>query len=114
MSTNSSSTTVSSLTVGAPPNALNTLLLNFFGQSQSLKVLNSCTIQTNGQIRNLYSSFEVAGNASARWTFAGGTFAQEGGLTVINPTIELQNGSINATNAIPINPTTAKAACRVQ
>jgi hypothetical protein len=99
LSNHSSSMTVSSLAVGAPANALSTLLLNYFGQNTPLKVLNSCTIQTNGTILNLGSSFEVAGDASHRWTIAGGTYTQEGGLTVINPTIEFQNGTINATNA---------------
>jgi hypothetical protein len=94
-----SSLTVGSLQVGAPNNALSTLLLNSFGENTSLKVLNSCIIQSNGMILNSYSSFEVAGNASQRLTFNGGTFTQEGGLTVVNPTTELESGTINATNA---------------
>jgi hypothetical protein len=94
-----SSLTIGSLTVSAPTTGLSTLLLNYFGQSAPLKVLNSCLIQTNGTILNLSSSFEVDGGASDRLTIDGGTFTQQAGLTVIKPTIEFQNGTINATNA---------------
>src|SRR5215469_3142727 len=40
------SLTVGSLAVGAPTNALSTLLLNYFGLSRPLKVLDDCEVLT--------------------------------------------------------------------
>ena len=94
-----SSLTVGSLEVGGPTTALNTLLLNYFGLNTPLKVLNSCVIQTNGRLLNLSSSFEVDGANAGRLTIDGGTFTQEGGLTVVTPPVQVQNGTLNATNA---------------
>src|SRR6516164_5540367 len=55
------SLTVSNLTVSAPTNGLGTLLLNYAGTAAPLRVLNGCTIGTNGTLDNLESSFEVGG-----------------------------------------------------
>ena len=63
-----------------------------------LKVLGSCQIQNNGTILNLSSSFEVD-DPAGRFTIDGGTFTQVGGLTAVKPTLDLLNGTINATNA---------------
>ncbi len=98
------SLTVSNLTVSAPGSALSTLLLNYAGTSVPLHVGDICTIGANGSLQNYYSSLQVDGSNGV---FYGGSFLladggkliQEGGLTVIKPTIEVRNGSINATNA---------------
>ena len=50
---------VSNLVVAAPTNALSTLLLNYTGLATPLRVLNACTIGTNGTIDNFAGSFEV-------------------------------------------------------
>ncbi|HZR19628.1 MAG TPA: C-type lectin domain-containing protein, partial [Verrucomicrobiae bacterium] len=91
------SVTVGSLGISAPTNGLSTLLLNYFGQSTPLKVINSCFIGTNGTLLNLGSSFQV--DAGGVLTLDGGTFIQEGGLTVVTPSVQVLNGSLNATNA---------------
>src|SRR5580765_1668840 len=54
-----SSLIMSNLVVAAPTNALSTLLLNYTGLFAPLKVLNACTIGTNGAIDNFAGSFEV-------------------------------------------------------
>ena len=91
------SMTVGSLGISAPTNGLSTLLLNYFGQSTPLKVINSCFIGTNGTLLNLGSSFQV--DAGGTLTLDGGTFIQEGGLTAVTPSVQVLNGSLNATNA---------------
>ncbi len=93
------SLTVGSLELGAPTNALSTLLLNYFGVNTPLKVLNSCAILPNGTLQNLASSFEVDGGNGGALTIDGGTFTQEGGLSVVTAPVQVQNGTLNATNA---------------
>lgn len=93
------SLTVSNLFVGAPTNALSTLLLNYAGLDAPLKVLNNCTVGSNGMIDNFSSSFEVDGNAGGELRVDGGTFTQVGGLTVANAPVFVPNGSFNTTNA---------------
>jgi hypothetical protein len=94
------SLTVSNLSVSAPTNALSTLLLNYAGLGTPLKVLNDCTVGTNGTIANYYSSLEVDGSAGGSLAIAGGQFIQEGGVTVATTTnISITDGSLNATNA---------------
>ena len=91
--------TVSNLTIYAPSNSQNTLLLNFVGTAVPLQVLNDCTIGTNGSILNLSSSlwigqsFSVTGN---------GSFIQQGGLTVsTNPwSVEIEGGTVAVTNGV--------------
>jgi hypothetical protein len=90
--------TVSNLFVAAPANALSTLLLNYAGLGAPLKVLNNCTLGTNGIIDNFSSSFEVDGNAGGELLVDGGTFNQVGGLTVVNAPVFVRNGNFNATN----------------
>jgi hypothetical protein len=92
------SMTVSNLTISAPPNALSTLLLNYFGTGTPLEVLNDCAIGTNGSIVNLYSAFEVGG----QWTVNGGQYIEQGGTTVVvtNGGVDVIGwGSLNLTNA---------------
>ena len=94
------SLTVSNLTVSAPGNALSTLLLNYTGTSVPLHVLNGCTIGANGSLQNFYSSLQVDGSNSGSLLLTdGGQMIQEGGLTVITPSVLVQNGTINATNS---------------
>jgi hypothetical protein len=92
------SLTVSNLNVAAPMNALSTLLLNYFGLGTPLKVLNDCTIGTNGTIDNFSSNFEVDGSNGGALSIDGGTFTQQGGQTVVNTAVSVLNGSFNATN----------------
>ena len=94
-----SALTVGSLELSAPTNGLSTLLLNYFGQSTPFKVVNSCLIGTNGTLANLASGFEVDGTAGGALTIDGGTFTQQGGLTVVTPPVQVLNGNLNATNA---------------
>lgn len=91
-----SSMTVSNLTVSAPTNAFNTLLLNFFGTGTPLEVLNGCAIETNGVIENLYSALEVH---SAFEIDYGGQYVEEGGVTIATNAIEVIGGSVDLTNA---------------
>jgi hypothetical protein len=92
------SMTVSNLTVSAPTNAFNTLLLNYFGTGTPLDVLNGCTIGTNGVIENLHAGFEVQ---SGSWTVNGGQYIEQGGSTVATnaSTYVLNGGSMNLSNA---------------
>ncbi len=91
------SMTVSNLTVSAPTNAFNTLLLNFFGAGTPLDATNGCTIGTNGLIENLSSAFEVGGE----WTIDGGQYTEQGGITVATnaTTYVVNGGSLNLSNA---------------
>jgi hypothetical protein len=93
------SLTVSNLTVSAPTNGLGTLLLNYAGTAAPLRVLNGCTIGTNGTLDNLESSFEVGGTNGGDLLLDGGTFVQEGGLTLVTAPTFVRNGSFNITNA---------------
>jgi hypothetical protein len=94
------SMTVSNLSVAAPTNSLSTLLLNYAGLGTPLKVLNDCTIRTNGTIANYYSSFEMDGINGGQLRVDGGTFVQQDGQTVVNaPVFVVNNGSVNTTNA---------------
>ena len=88
---------VSNLFVGAPTNALSTLLLNYAGLNAPLKVLNNCVIGINGTIENSSSWFEVDGNAGGQ-LLVDGTFTQNGGLTVVNAPVFVRSGALNATN----------------
>jgi hypothetical protein len=91
------SMTVSNLTISAPPNALSTLLLNYSGTATPLRVLNGCTISTNGSLDNFHGAFEVD---SGQWNITFGQFNQEGGTTVAtNATTFVVGGSVNLTNA---------------
>jgi hypothetical protein len=90
------SMTVSNLTISAPANALSTLLLNYSGTTTPLRVLNGCTISTNGSLDNFYSAFEVD---SGQWNITNGQFSQEGGTTLAtNARTSVVGGSMNLTN----------------
>jgi hypothetical protein len=91
------SLTVSNLTISAPANALSTLLLNYSGTTTPLRVLNGCTISTNGSLDNFYGAFEVD---SGQWNINSGQFIQEGGTSVAtNATTSVLGGNMNVTNA---------------
>src|SRR2546423_1464222 len=53
------SMTVGGLTVSGTSGAENTLLLNFFGTTTPLHVLNDLNLETNGHVLMLYSSLTV-------------------------------------------------------
>jgi hypothetical protein len=90
------SMTVSNLTISAPPNALSTLLLNYSGTTTPLRVLNGCTIGTNGSLDNFHGAFEVD---SGQWNITNGQFSQEGGTTLAtNARTSVVGGSMNLTN----------------
>jgi hypothetical protein len=94
------SMTVNNLSVSAPSNALNTLLLNYAGMSMPLHILNDCSIGANGSLQNSYSSLQVDGSTAGNLLITdGGQLIQEGGLTVVTPPVQVQNGTLNATNA---------------
>jgi hypothetical protein len=94
------SLTVSNFQVSAPGNALSTLLLNYAGTGVPLHVLNAGNIGANASLQNFYSSLQVDGAAGGNLVITnGGQFIQEGGLTVVTPTVQLRNGTLNATNA---------------
>jgi hypothetical protein len=80
------SMTVSSLTIQSPTNSENTLLLNYFGTSVPLTVLNGLTLQDNAQILN----------------FNSGLVVQSGTITVTNSQINQDGGYIGTLNA-PMN-----------
>lgn len=92
------SMTVSNLTVSAPTNAFNLLLLNYFGTGTPLKVLNGCTIGTNGRIENLFAGFEVQSGL----IIDGGQYIEQGGVTIAtNGGVDVvDSGSIQLTNAV--------------
>lgn len=92
------SLTVSNLTVLAPTNGLNTLLLNYAGTEAPLRVLNGCAIGTNGTLDNVESSFEVDGTNGGELLVDGGSFIQDGGLTLVNAPVFVSNGNFDATN----------------
>ncbi|MGN6553821.1 MAG: hypothetical protein ACTHLW_08880 [Verrucomicrobiota bacterium] len=93
------SLTVSNLVVAAPTNGLNTLLLNYTGLGTPFRILNSCSIGTNGIINNLYSNFEVDGVAGGSLLIDGGTFMQVGGFADVKAPVTVRSGSFNSTNA---------------
>lgn len=94
------SLTVGNLFISAPTGGLSTLLLNYFGTGVPLQVVDRLEIGTNGRLQNLYSSLQVnSSNASSFLVADGGQMVQEGGLTVVTPSLQLQNGTLSATNA---------------
>src|SRR5580765_5591085 len=97
------SMTVSNLSISAPSNALSVLLLNYAGTSVPLHVLDVFSIGSGGSLQNYYSSLQVDGSNGVFYggsvvIHKGAQFIQEGGLTVLKPTVELY-GTMNATNA---------------
>lgn len=92
-----SSMTVSNLTVSAPTNGYNTLLLNYSGTATPLDVLDGCTIGTNGAIVNLYAAFEL----QSELMIDGGQYVEQGGVTIAtNNIVFIEGGVLDLTNAI--------------
>ena len=95
----SNTLTVRNLNIGAPNNALSTLLLNYAGTPVPLKVLDGFGLTTNGTLLNYYSAFEVDGVDGGNLIIDGGNYAQEGGTLIDYATNLLKAGSICITNA---------------
>src|SRR6185436_12753488 len=94
------SMTVNNLSISAPGSALSALILNYFGTEIPLRVQNYAEIGANGSLQNFYSSLQVDGSTAGSFGIIdGGQMIQEGGLTVITPSLQFQNGMLNATNA---------------
>jgi len=92
--------TITNLTISGPSDTLNTLLLNFFGTSTPLRVLNSATIQANGRVMNLFSGWQIGVNGGD-FVIANGNFQQEGGATIVtNGTVAITGGTAAITNGI--------------
>jgi hypothetical protein len=88
--------TVSNLTISAPSNSQNTLLLNFAGMAKPLNVLSNCMVGTNGRIVSLHSGLIVGGELDV----SNGTFVQEAGVTAgTNGLLLVETGSAAITNA---------------
>lgn len=88
--------TVSNLTVLAPTNSQNTLLLNYAGTGVPMNVLSNCLIGTNGSVVSFYSGMWVNGDL----TISNAAFVQEGGVTVdTNGLIMFESGGVALTNA---------------
>jgi len=91
--------TVSNLTVSAPSNSQNTLLLNFAGTAVPLQVLEDFEIGSNGSLLNLSSSFSV-GRIFIIET--GGDFVQQGGTTdATKPfAVQIGGGTVAVSNGV--------------
>ncbi|MGN6643063.1 MAG: hypothetical protein ACTHKU_08685 [Verrucomicrobiota bacterium] len=97
------SMTIGSLSVFAPTNGLNTLLLNYSGTAVPLHVSNGILIGTNGILMNLYSGLRVDGNNGGQLAIQAGTLVQEGGLLTVatNALCSVAvGGAMNLTNAV--------------
>jgi hypothetical protein len=93
------SMTVQNLRVGGvPPNA-NLLLMNFFGTTPPLRVLNDFNIETHGRVLMLSSGLSVSNALNVS-----GVFDQEAGeLTFTNSsatTMQIEGGRFNLTNGL--------------
>jgi hypothetical protein len=87
--------TVNSFAISGPDGTVNTLLLNYFGSTVPLEVLNDCNIGTNGRIISLSSGLSIGGF----FTIAtNGSFVQQGGNTVANEGTTIY-GTVAVTNA---------------
>jgi len=95
----SNSMTVQNLRVGGVPPNTNLLLLNFFGTTTPLRVLNDFTIEINGRVLMLSSGLNVSNALNLN-----GVFDQEGGeLTFTNSLatiIQIEGGYFNLTNGL--------------
>ena len=93
------SMTVQNLRVRGVPPDTNLLLMNFFGTTTPLRVLNNFNIETNGRVLMLYSSLNVSNALNLN-----GLFDQEGGeLTFTNSlatTMQIEGGRFNLTNGL--------------
>jgi hypothetical protein len=66
------SMTISNLTLTAPGNSFNTLLLNYAGSRVPLRILDSFTLGSNASLINLASSLKVEGTSGGAF-YVGGT-----------------------------------------
>lgn len=90
---------VSNLTISAPTNSQNTLLLNFLG-TPPLQVLGECTIGTNASILNISSGFQVQGDL----LITNGSYVQSDAFTLVtNGPILAVGGSLTITNGAAFN-----------
>src|ERR1043165_1535551 len=91
------SMTVQNLRVGGVPPDTNLLLMNFFGTTTPLRVLNNFNIAGNGRVLMLYSGLNVSNMLNLN-----GVFDQEGGkldFTNSPATImQIEGGRFNLTN----------------
>lgn len=92
------SMTVQNLRVGGVPPGTNLLLLNFFGTTTPLRVVNDLHVESNGRVLMLYSGLN-ASNINLN-----GVFEQEGGtLTFTNSLasiMQVEGGRFNLTNGV--------------
>jgi hypothetical protein len=90
---------VSNLTIGGPTNTVNTLLLNFFGTTTPLHVVDDFNIEPNGHLLMFYSGLTVDQMLNVN-----GPFDQEGGqlLFTNSPTntMQIEGGHFNLTNGV--------------
>ena len=92
------SMTVNDLTIRGASNTLNTLLLNFYGTTVPLTVLNGLTVADNAQILNFNSGLDVLGGTI---TVTNAQIAQDGGYVgVFRATMNLQNAVYQMTNGL--------------
>ncbi len=92
------SMTVSSLAIQGATNTENTLLLNFFGTTVPLTVLNGLTLRDGAQILNFNSGLEVQGGTI---TVTNSQINQDGGFVgTTGAPMYLQNAVYNLTNGL--------------
>jgi hypothetical protein len=92
------SMTVSNLTIRGATNTENVLLLNYFGTTVPLTVLNGLTLQDDGRIVNFNSGLVVQGGTLL---VTNSTMIQDGGFVrATNGPMYLQNAVYNLTNGL--------------
>ena len=93
------SMTVQNFRIGGVPPDTNLLLMNYFGTTTPLRVLNNFNIETNGRVLMLYSGLNVSNLLNLN-----GVFDQEGGeLTFTNALatmMQIEGGHFNLTNGL--------------
>src|SRR5581483_2220983 len=90
--------TVKNLTIQGATNTENTLLLNFFGTTVPLTVLNGLTLRDGAQILNFNSGLEVQGGTI---TVTNSQINQDGGFVgTMGAPMYLQNAIYNLTNGL--------------
>jgi hypothetical protein len=93
------SMTVGNLTLMGSTNTENTLLLNYFGTTTPLRVLNDFNIETNSHVLMLYSGVNAGNTLNLN-----GVFDQEGGELIFTNsptnTMQIEGGQFNLTNGV--------------
>ncbi|MDB6032069.1 MAG: Autotransporter-associated beta strand repeat protein [Verrucomicrobiales bacterium] len=93
------SMTIRDLTIGAPAESFNTLLLNFSGVANPLRILEFCRIETNGILNNQYGSVLIDGHGPA--LTINGQLVQEGGnLRVPEGDVVMSAGTATVQNSM--------------